>query len=242
MFFRGVSDLTEYAVEPTVVSLRAGADAHKEWAQARARHHPYGSRARRGRAAGTLRAIGTAQALTLSCQRDSALVHAQAARRQARAAGRSEYEPGDGCSSRLCSRNFRPAQFLRGQEAMAAGLECGERLLISWPATLSATKVVLQPARAACTVAEEARAAAPCLAARLRGGGGPVLPATLAGRPDCEVSTLKLDDEGEAPATEQCGDAPEESEAEGDDAGRPMRVSHARDPPRPTSRSCLSPH
>jgi len=59
-------------------------------------------------------------------------------------------------------------------------------------------------------------------------------------------------DEGEAPATEQCGDdlpatqacydAPEESEAEGDDAGRPMRVSHARDPPRPTSRSCLSPH
>lgn len=164
MFFRGVSDLTEYAVEPTVVSLRAGADAHTEWAEARARHHPYGSRARRGHAAGTLRAIGTAQALTLRCKRDGALVHAQSARRQARAAGRDKYEPGDGCGSRLCSSNFRPAQFIRGQEAMAAGLACGERLLIAWPVGLSATEVVLQPAREACAVAEEARAAAPHLA------------------------------------------------------------------------------
>jgi hypothetical protein len=164
IFFKGVSDLTEYAVVPTVVSLDAGQDSRAEWAAARARHHPYGSRARRGRAVGTLRAIGTAQALTLRCQADGALVHMQSARRQARAEGRDEYEAGDGCGSRRCSRNFRPAQFLRGQASMADGLEHGARFLIEWPTGLGARKVTVLPARAAVETATMASTMAPLLA------------------------------------------------------------------------------
>lgn len=162
-FFKGVSDLAEYATELTVVSLDAGQDTRAEWAAARARHHPYGSRARRGRAEGTLRAIGTAQALTLRCQVDGALVHMQAARRRARAEGRDKYEAGDGCCSRRCSRNFRPAQFLRGQVSMADGLEHGARFLIEWPIGLGAREVSVLPARTAVEAATTARAAAPTL-------------------------------------------------------------------------------
>ena len=162
-FFTGVSDLAEYATELTVVSLDAGQDTRAEWAAARARHHPYGSRARRGRAEGTLRAIGTAQALTLRCQVDGALVHMQAARRRARAEGRDKYEAGDGCCSRRCSRNFRPAQFLRGQVSMADGLEHGARFLIEWPIGLGAREVSVLPARTAVEAATTARAAAPTL-------------------------------------------------------------------------------
>lgn len=167
IFFKGVSDLTEYATEPTAVSLDAGQDTRAEWAAARARCHPYGSRAERGRAAGTLRAIGTAQALTLRCRADGALVHMQAARRRARAEGRDEYEAGDGCGSRRCSRNFRPAQFLRGQASMADGLEYGARFLIEWPTELGAREVTVLPARTAVETATMARAAAHSLACPL---------------------------------------------------------------------------
>ena len=164
IFFKGAADLSEYATEPVVVSLDAGVDSHEEWAASRARHHPYDSRARRGRAKGTLRSIGTAQALTLRCRADGALVHMQSARRRARAEGRDEYEAGDGCSSRRCSRNYRPAQFLRGQASMADGLEDGERLLIEWPIGLGAREVTVLPARTAVEAATAARTMAPLLA------------------------------------------------------------------------------
>ena len=130
-----MSDLAEYATELTVVSLDAGQDTRAEWAAARARHHPYGSRARRGRAEGTLRAIGTAQALTLRCQVDGALVHMQAARRRARAEGRDKYEAGDGCSGPLCTdRSYcNLKRFKETQVKMANDLLKGERQLIAWP-------------------------------------------------------------------------------------------------------------
>ena len=163
-FFKGAADLSEYATEPVVVSLDAGMDTREEWEASRARHHSYGSRARRGRAKGTLRSIGTAQALTLRCRADGALVHVQSARRRARAEGREEYMPGDGCSSRHCSRNFRPGQFLHGQMSMADGLEDGERFLIEWPIGLGAREVTVLPARTAVEAATVARTMAPLLA------------------------------------------------------------------------------
>ena len=164
IFFKGAADLSEYATEPVVVSLDAGMDTREEWEASRARHHSYGSRARRGRAKGTLRSIGTAQALTLRCRADGALVHMQSARRRAKAEGRDEYEAGDGCSSRCCSRNFRPAQFLRGQASMADGLEDGARFLIDWPIGLGAREVTVLPACTAIEAATTARTMAPLLA------------------------------------------------------------------------------
>ena len=147
IYFKGDTDLLINSAEPIRVSLDAGLDTHIEWADARARHHPWGSRDERGRAPGTLRALGTAQALTLQCatQGCAALVHLQAARRRANAVGRVKYEAGDGCGSRLCSLNHRPGQFLRNQLAMALALESGERLLIAWPRALSAREVEVQP-------------------------------------------------------------------------------------------------
>ena len=159
IYFKGGTDRQIDASEPIVVCLDAGLDTHVEWAEARARHQPWGSRDKRGRAAGTLRALGTAQALTLQCATAgcTALVHFQAARRQANAADRVEYETGDGCGSRLCSRNHRPGQFLRNQLAMALALESGERLLITWPGELGAREVKLQPTLSALEAAAAAR-------------------------------------------------------------------------------------
>jgi hypothetical protein len=203
-----------------------GAEARLRWAAARARHHPDG-RDDKGCADGTVQALGAARKQLIMCGVCGALVQLQAARRLARKAGRSRIADGDGCSSSTCTTSHaQPHRFARGQEERAAGLLSGSHSLVLPPPTTAArTHLWVAPAHLSRAVA-----------LRSRGGG----------------SSADEGDEGEAPATEQCGDdlpatqacydAPEESEAEGDDAGRPMRVSHARDPPRPTSRSCLSPH
>ena len=158
-FFKGEVDLQMDSEEAVVVSLDAGLDTHLEWAEARARHHSWGSRAKRGLAKGTLRALGTAQALTVVCSAEgcSSLVHVQAARRQANAAGRDVYLPGDGCGSRRCSLNHRPGQFHHNQRTMAAALEGGRRLLIAWPDGLAAREVKLQTVQAARDAAALAR-------------------------------------------------------------------------------------
>ena len=83
-----------------------GLEALERWDAARRRHHAYGSRAKPGYAEGTAQALAAAQGQTLVCMEPccGALVHLQAARRQARAAGRSTFVVGDGCASN-CERS-----------------------------------------------------------------------------------------------------------------------------------------
>ena len=153
--------------------MDAGMHTRNAWAAARARHHPNG-RAQRGEAEGTARALAAAQSLTLVCARVdcNALVHLPAARRQAIKEGRDEFEPGDGCGSKTCSRgNFRPGQFKRNQYRMAAALELPSgpkrRHLVKWPESLAAREVLVQTVRAAVSVATATRAAMAPLASSL---------------------------------------------------------------------------
>ena len=130
-----------------LVSLDADQATFRKWADARARHHAWGSRARRGLACGTRRSLVAAQSLTLVCAREGcgALVHMHAATRQARERGRNVYAVGDGCASAVCSANFRPGQALDGQRTMAARMHAGGRHLAEWPALVDARAVWIMP-------------------------------------------------------------------------------------------------
>ena len=130
------------------------------WAWRRA--HVHQGLEERGKTAGTRRALAKAHSLTLCCQAPgcAALVAMQAARRQARAAARATFAPGDGCGSRACSANFRPGQHKRNQRKMAAALEGGARTLVRWPSSLGATGVWKRPPWAAATAAARAIEAA----------------------------------------------------------------------------------
>jgi len=122
----------ERALEEGVsISLDASLQTRREWAAARGQHQSWCLRARRGHAHGTQHALSTCRGFTLVCVRCGSLVHWMAARCRARRAGRDAFEPGDGCSSRCCSLNHRPAQYASSQLAMAAALEAGTRLLIA---------------------------------------------------------------------------------------------------------------
>lgn len=133
---------------PILISLDADAATRACWTASRAQHVAWHERARRGHAEGTLRALGAAHKLTLVCQRKGcgALVHMQAARRRARAAGRLTFAHGDGCGSRRCSKNFRPGQYVRNQLLMAMALEASTRHLAEWPLRLGARELWIQPA------------------------------------------------------------------------------------------------
>ena len=142
----------------------AGKAALERWAAARRRHHPYGSRARPGYADGTVEALAKAQGHTLMCMRQScgALVHLQAARRHARAAGRSFFSPGDGCATKQCSRGrVRPGRVARRQFQMAAAVLDGSRVLVLWPQTAEArTNLWAAPHALACAKAQQVLALA----------------------------------------------------------------------------------
>ena len=118
----------------------AGVDGIARWAAARARHHPHG-RPRKGRSLGTQQARAEALGKTVMCMRAGcgAMVHLNAARRAAHAAGRNFFVAGDGCASRSCTRTHaQPARFRRRQEQMAAALLSGKRALVMWPPTTAA--------------------------------------------------------------------------------------------------------
>ena len=74
---------------------------------------------------------------TPRCQ---ALVDLLAARRQARAGGRVRFEQGDGCASRRCSADHRPAKSRRRQLAMAAALQ-STHVMVSACAVVSPARV-----------------------------------------------------------------------------------------------------
>jgi len=136
----------ERALEEGVsISLDASLQTRREWAAARGQHQSWCLRARRGHAHGTQHALSTCRGFTLVCVRCGSLVHWMAARCRARRAERDAFEPGDGCSSRCCSLNHRPAQYTSSQLAMAAALEAGTRLLIAWPPGRATREVQLLP-------------------------------------------------------------------------------------------------
>lgn len=144
------------------LSLVANAETQAEWDAVRRAHQPWGSRAKRGRADGTLRTLDVCRGFTLACVRCGSLVHWMAARCRASKAGRIDFIAGDGCSSRGCSINHRPAQFTSSQRSMAAGLEAGTRLLINWPKGRDALQVQVQASEAALDAAARARIAQMC--------------------------------------------------------------------------------
>lgn len=88
-----------------------------------------------GTAESTKEALKAAHGHTLLCRvaECRALVDLQSARRIARAAGRSRFEPGGGCGSRCCSRKHWRARFRAQQLKMAAALRDGNRVLVLWP-------------------------------------------------------------------------------------------------------------
>ena len=154
------------------LSLDASDSTRDGWAAERRRHHSWGSRAKRGHADGTLWALGACRGLTVVCVGCGSLVHWLAARARARKAGRDAFAPGDGCSGRTCSLNHRPAQHLRSQLAMAAGLASGSRWLIEWPEGRSAREVrVLARARALDTARTARARTERARPLRVRGGG-----------------------------------------------------------------------
>lgn len=138
-----------------MLSLIASDETQDEWIAARARHHAWGSRARPGFADGSQDALDICRSLTLVCEQEccGALVHWMAALRQARAAQRAAFTPGDGCSSRMCSKNHRPGAFRSAQRSMAAGLKSRKRYLIEWPSGPNARAVLVLSASDAAEVA-----------------------------------------------------------------------------------------
>lgn len=144
----------------------ASMEARARWEAARARHHPWGSRARPGLAAGTQEALHDAQHQLIMCLRHEcrSLVHLQSARQQARAAGRDALAAGDGCASRLCTLgHVRPQRFARTQEAMATGLLGGSHTLVLPPLAVTArVNLWTVPGPLACRVAHRVLGTGAC--------------------------------------------------------------------------------
>lgn len=79
-------------------------------------------------------ALRSANSFTLLCQTVGcgALVNYVSAKRSKSSQKRRHCLVGDGCGSRSCSSNHRPAQFKESQLQMALGLQRGTRTLVPW--------------------------------------------------------------------------------------------------------------
>jgi hypothetical protein len=92
-------------------------------------------------------AIHQANRQKTACIICHSLVDLQHARRQARAAGRSQFSPGDGCANRRCSLHHCPARFARRQLDSAQKLLAGECALVLWPSSVaSRARLFVAPA------------------------------------------------------------------------------------------------
>ena len=104
-----------------------------------------------GFAQGSADALKQMRSLTMVCCRSEcdALVDYKVARRQAKQAKRSHFEPGDGCAGPLCSEDHRPPRFAKRQCKYAAELVSNERLLVRWPHDCADREVWIWPEVAA---------------------------------------------------------------------------------------------
>lgn len=111
---------------------------------------------RPGKPSGCARGRKEAHLYVGRCMKCGALVDWEAARSEAKRAGRDYFKEGDGCSSRVCSSSHRPGGHAKGQAAMARVLESGARRLVAWPLSVDSEeweaagpKVTRRAARAA---------------------------------------------------------------------------------------------
>ena len=94
-----------------------------------------------GNATNSAFALHTARHICVVCSRDgcSALVDLKTANQQAKAAGRDQHEPGDGCAASWteppCSSNANRSRFAKKQRHYIEQLESDERVLVNWPAS-----------------------------------------------------------------------------------------------------------
>lgn len=115
-----------------------GQEARARWTAARARSHPHG-RPKPGTAQGTKIGLRGALGRTTICFECACLVHFEAARRQAKACGRTTFVAGDGCAGASCTHGHsQPKRYARTQVKMASALLDGTRTLVLWPATTRA--------------------------------------------------------------------------------------------------------
>ena len=140
---------------------RAGAEARARWALARASGALYKNRCGTGNAAGTAEALRTWNHISVVCSQDGchALVDLKAARRQARAQGRANFLPGDGCAGPACSADYRRNRFANRQLAQADQIDSRERLLARWPTDRMDDKIYVHDGEFASAEAAKARQA-----------------------------------------------------------------------------------
>ena len=119
----------------------------------RGRYHPHGTRAGVGLAAGSAAARLEIHRFTMVCSQAgcAALVDLRSAKAAATRAGRLDFEAGDGCASRACSRShhWRSGRFTTEQAKMARLLREGQRRLIAWPRDGDDKRRWFRPAAAA---------------------------------------------------------------------------------------------
>jgi hypothetical protein len=113
------------------------------WAQRRARFKPFWGRPGSGGATGSHAALAEATSWVLCCQKCGSITDFRAASRQARAAGRQQVAAGDGCGSKTCSADHRPARFARRQRERAHALLHGAKVLINVPESLRGSSVYI---------------------------------------------------------------------------------------------------
>lgn len=148
---------------PPQLLPRADEEDREAWALARRRGGLFKNRCGAGNAAGSQEALREMRHLSMVCRRPGcgALVDYKVARRHAKQAGRSGFEPGDGCAGPApCSSDHRPARFRKRQREHAAELESGERQLVQWPRDIDDRGVWAYSPEAAAAAAAAARAAA----------------------------------------------------------------------------------
>jgi hypothetical protein len=141
-------------------SIQCGtAEQRAVWAARRACFW-HGRYPRPGTAETTKAALRAAHGQTLLCRVPEcrALVDLQSARRIARAAGRSRFQPGDGCGSKSCSAKHWRRRFHAQQRKMASALRDGKRVLVLWPESTTG-RATLRVASAAVAVAAAETAA-----------------------------------------------------------------------------------
>ena len=129
---------------------------YTQWAENRARGWFPTKGVGRGRAPGSEKSRQRARTLTVQCKRAGcmSLVNLARARQSARKTGRVTFEPGDGCASSTCSRDFRARRFARVQRSTAVAVAAGERLLVCWPVDTADREVWVLPPPMAHRVAE----------------------------------------------------------------------------------------
>ena len=100
------------------------------WTARRARHRPWDAQPGKGGSAGSRAILSEVATWVSCCSACGALTDYRAACRQARKAGRSRVDGGDGCGGAQCSEAHRRARFRARQKLRAHKLLLGANTLV----------------------------------------------------------------------------------------------------------------